>query len=140
MFEMVGIDYPMIQLYRVDGSPISFPILTGEAGVSRDRDGKRHCYYPPLAFGTEVDEAAYGLTLSILETPEDDAYFQVLVAKAVKAGWKFRRLPEPGLVIEMEGPGCGTQVKREPEAVLKFLGNCLDPDGSVRRIFPMRTA
>ena len=85
MFELVGTNYPMIQLYHADESPNYFPITTGEAGVYRDKTFL-HYYYPPPTYGVEVDEAAYGLALQILEVTDQEDYYSALVAGQSRLG------------------------------------------------------
>lgn len=135
MFEIVGDQYPMVQLLRADGSMFSFPITTGEAGIYRDNRGMY--YYPPLTYGTDVDEAAYGAALQILEVQDyfdTFDYYSALVAMAVKAGWTFKRVSLVDLMVEMTLPVHGSQVRRGP-GIMEFMVNCLDPDGEVAHLF-----
>lgn len=48
-FQLTESQHPMVQLFRLDGTPFSFPITTGEAGVysRRDEQGKWSYYYHP---------------------------------------------------------------------------------------------
>jgi len=133
MFELVGTGYPMIQLYRADGSPNSFPITAGEAGVYRDKASLCY-YYPPPTYGVDVDEAAYGLALQVLEVTDQEDYYLALVARAVKAGWKFERQFNPSPKIEMTVPH-RSPVSSEPGSVLTFLSDCLDPDKGIYGTF-----
>ena len=133
MFELVGTGYPMIQLYRADGSPNSFPITAGEAAVYRDSAFLCY-YYPPSTYGVDVDEAAYGLALQLLEVTDQEDYYSALVAWAVKAGWKFERKLNPGPRIGMTVPN-HSQMWSDPGSVSEFLADCLDPDKSIYDTF-----
>ncbi len=51
-FTLLAAKRPCVQLWRDDGSPFSFPILPGEAGIFEEGDAIY--YYPALDVATRV--------------------------------------------------------------------------------------